>query len=177
MNGWARQVSIVIRFCGSNMSVLSRRSLSCVTFRIWSSGNEVPSNISWRRYLVGFTELYTTTFSWKTNKESERENNNNNNSTEKLKVTYFFSNFVDVSIQKVAINVKMLVFERSFTYHFVRHLSFEIHEEFQHLTNERRWSLVFEFYIYEAMSYLIIRFSGKHDLACVQFKNSCRSRP
>ena len=63
MKGWANAWLIDSRFAGSRTRIFSRKSLSCVTLRSWSSGIRWPPTMSASRSLLGLIVLITVTFS------------------------------------------------------------------------------------------------------------------
>ena len=65
MNGCARAWLMERRLLGSNMSIFSRKSLSCETLRSWSSGSRCEPTMSAIRSLLGLMVLITDTFSYK----------------------------------------------------------------------------------------------------------------
>ena len=64
MKGWASEWLIESRFAGSRTRIFSRKSLSCVTLRSWSSGIRWPPTMSASRSLLGLIVLRTVTFSY-----------------------------------------------------------------------------------------------------------------
>jgi len=67
------------------------------------------------------------------------------------KISHLLSNFVDFSVEKIEILIKMFGMKHAFACHAVRHLSLQLHHEFQHF---------------------IVGLAGKQDFASVQLINS-----
>lgn len=85
MNGWVKAWLMLIRLLASNINTLSNKSLSCITFFIWSSGNRWNPIISDINPLEEWIVVKTVTFSCEEEKTW-------------MNVKYFFCN-LKVTIQ------------------------------------------------------------------------------